>query len=70
MVTKIRFVFVLFAIGLLLLNPFIGRSQAVGLQLSWLDPLEDYILSLPKKFIFLYDTVNALRVKYRYAFVN
>lgn len=37
---------------------------------GWKKEIEDYIVSLHKNSFFLYDTVNALRAKYRYDFAS
>lgn len=37
---------------------------------GWKQQIENYIVSLNKNSFFLYDTVNALRTKYRYDFAN
>ena len=37
---------------------------------GWKQQIEDYIVTLNKNSFFLYDTVNALRAKYRFDFAN
>lgn len=55
-------------------NPILKHEIALLIITSrpknWHSEIDKYITSLPKDSFFLYDTVNALRAQYRYAFVD
>lgn len=55
-------------------NPILRHEIALLIITSrpknWHSEIDKYITGLPKDSFFLYDTVNALRAQYRYAFVD
>ena len=55
-------------------NPILRQEIALLIITSrpknWHSEIDKYITGLPKDSFFLYDTVNALRAQYRYAFVD